>query len=159
DSAMVAAQSLSLDEAALGTLRELGECLNYNAYGETVEDLHFHPAELFRRLQPYQDPLAFAAAAPEFARLRAARDEDWSRARQAPVRALGMHAAAVILPDEKWSRRISGLLANELATQAPLRAHAVLTQRGDSYVVSLRAPLQSAMSIDEVARRFGGNGR
>ncbi len=42
----------SLDRAKLAAivclagLRELGECLNYNGYGERTEDLHFHPADL-----------------------------------------------------------------------------------------------------------------
>lgn len=159
ESALTAAQSLSLDDEDLETLRELGECLNYNAYGETLDDLHFHPAALFRRLQAYDDPLEFAAAAPEFEKLRKALAEDWARALEIPVQALGKHSAAVILPDEKWGRRVSGMLANELAAHDPLRAHAVLTRRGDSYVVSLRAPKEARPGIDEVARKFGGNGR
>jgi hypothetical protein len=35
----------------------------------------------------------------------------------------------------------------------------VLTRRGESYGVSLRAPQGANPGIDEVARRFGGNGR
>ena len=56
--------SSSADE--LATLRELGECLNYNAYGDSLEDLHFHPAELYRRLHRFADPLEFAARDPAF---------------------------------------------------------------------------------------------
>jgi len=37
----------------LGQLRELGELVNYNAYGLTIEDLHFHPSDLFDRLSLY----------------------------------------------------------------------------------------------------------
>jgi hypothetical protein len=159
ESAAAAARTLALAERDLDALRELGECLNYNAYGETLDDLHFHPAALFRRLQAYEDPLEFAAKAPEFEQLRRALEDDWARALEVPVHPLGGHSAAVILPEEKWSRRVSGMLANELASHDPSRAHAVLTRRGENYVVSLRAPRASGPGIDAVARRFGGNGR
>jgi hypothetical protein len=158
-SAVAAAAPLALPGPELDTLRQLGECLNYNAYGETLDDLHFHPAALFRRLQAYVDPLEFAARAPEFGQLRRALEDDWARAREVPVHPLGGHCAAVILPEEKWSRRVSGMLANELASQDPVRAHAVLTRRGENYVVSLRAPREAGPGIDAVARQFGGNGR
>ena len=53
------------------TLRALGECLNYNAYGDAVEDLHFLPAELYRRLRPSPIRCEFAAQDPAFQTLRA----------------------------------------------------------------------------------------
>ena len=48
-----AAEPLDLAADDLTDLRELGVCLNYNGYGERVEDLHFPPDVLFRRLAPY----------------------------------------------------------------------------------------------------------
>jgi hypothetical protein len=48
----------------LHVLRELGECLNYNGYGEQPRDLHFHPAELYRRLSAYARPLRFRRRKP-----------------------------------------------------------------------------------------------
>ncbi|MDD4882685.1 MAG: acetyltransferase, partial [Gallionellaceae bacterium] len=69
-SARKAAEPLGLAEGQLDALRELGECLNYNAYGDSVADLHFDPAELYRRLHGYADPFAFIAEAPEFATLK-----------------------------------------------------------------------------------------
>lgn len=165
EAARAAAKGLALCDDELKTLRALGECLNYNAYGETLEDLNFHPAELYRRLHACRDPLEFAAQGPEFPALQRAYAEDLERARQTPVKAVGSRNAAVFLPDAKWSRRIGGMLANELAHKFPSRAHAVLVQNGDGYVVSLRAP-QPAMpgsdqpGIDQIARLFaGGNGR
>src|SRR5690606_20059691 len=41
-SAMQAAALLGLAPHALEQLRELGECINYNTYGESDEDLHYH---------------------------------------------------------------------------------------------------------------------
>jgi hypothetical protein len=51
-----AAERMALPEEDLIGLERLGICLNYNGYGATVEDLHFHPADLFRRLIAYADP-------------------------------------------------------------------------------------------------------
>lgn len=165
EAARATAKELALRDEELETLRALGECLNYNAYGETLEDLNFHPADLYRRLHACRDPLDFAVQGPEFPALQRAYAEDLERARQTPVEAIGGRSAAVFLPDAKWSRRIGGMLANELAQKFPSRAHAVLMRNGDGYVVSLRAP-HPAMpgsdqpGIDEIARLFaGGNGR
>ena len=165
EAARAAAKELPLRDEELETLRALGECLNYNAYGETQEDLHYHPADLYRRLHACRDPLDFAVQGPEFPVLQRAYAEDFERAREAPVEAIGSRSAAVFLPDAKWSRRIGGMLANELARKFPSRAHAVLVRNGEGYVVSLRAP-HPAMpgfdqpGIDEIARLFvGGNGR
>ena len=40
-----AAVRLELNELQLAQLQELGECINYNAYGDSVDDLNYHPAE------------------------------------------------------------------------------------------------------------------
>tara|TARA_B100000678_G_scaffold282056_1_gene280536 strand:+ start:221 stop:841 length:621 start_codon:yes stop_codon:yes gene_type:complete len=53
------ADTLKLSHEETEELRELGELINYNAYGETVEDLHYSPEALFRALQLYSDPFDF----------------------------------------------------------------------------------------------------
>ncbi|HHJ14023.1 MAG TPA: hypothetical protein ENJ79_06550, partial [Gammaproteobacteria bacterium] len=37
-------------------LKEMGTCLNYNGYGFDLDDLIYHPADLYRRIRPYEDP-------------------------------------------------------------------------------------------------------
>jgi len=160
DAAAAAAGDLALGDRDLALLRELGECLNYNAYGETLEDLHLHPANLYRALRDFSDPLAFIDRSADFDLLRRAYAEDMARARGVEVVEAGSCCAAVFLPEEKWSRRVSGVLANQLARDHPSRALAILTRSGEGYVVSLRAPQSATPGIDQVARLFpGGNGR
>ena len=68
----------------------------------------------------------------------------------------------VVLPDEAWSRRVLGCLANELTNAQPQRAHAVLKLHGTgtgAYAVSVRAPLALPSGADALCRRFGGGGR
>lgn len=161
DSARRAAEPLGLDMAQLSVLRELGECLNYNGYGDSLDDLHFHPAELYRRLHDYNDPFAFAAESPDFTRLRAGYAEDMASARAVPASAVRSSGALYILPDTAWARRVSGVFANELAQACPARAHAILTRSSKGhYVVSVRAPIANRVGADTLCMRFDtGGGR
>lgn len=160
-SARRAAEPLGLADGELEKLRELGECLNYNGYGESLDDLHFHPADLYRTVSAYPDPFAFVAEEPAFAMLRNGYREDMGLAAALRPEAETAGGAVYLLPDAQWSRRVSGVFANDLATAHPHRAHAVLTRRSDdSYTVSVRAPLSNLAGADELCRRFPtGGGR
>lgn len=157
-SATAAAAPLGLEAAQLDALRSLGECLNYNAYGADVDELLFHPAELHRRMRGFTDPLAFLSSDPAPRALERARAQDMDRALAVEPLLDTPSAAAVVLPDAAWSRRVSGTLANRLASQHPRRAHAVFTPQGGRYTVSLRAPRDHPVGADRLALAFGGGG-
>lgn len=156
-----AAATLDYDAAQLERLRELGECLNYNGYGDSLDDLHFHPASLYRALVPYRDPFAFIAEAPEFATLKQGYAADMALAAAVPASETRASGAVYILPDAAWARRVSGVYANDLATAHPQRAHALLTRSPKGhYVVSVRAPLADKRDADTLCQRFDtGGGR
>ena len=161
DAARRAAQPLVLDEPALGWLRELGIYLNYNGYGAAVEDLHIPPDTLFRRLHPYADPLEFIASDGTFQQLKAGYREDMAKAQALRPELESERHGLYLLPAEPWARRVSGVLANQLAQAAPGRAHALLTRFPDGgFVVSVRAPLQRKEGADVLCRSFpSGGGR
>lgn len=154
------AATLGLDEGTIDRLARLGECLNYNSYGDTAADQMYRPEELYGLMRPYAEPLGFLAAEPVYGRLDAQYREDLERVMATP--ALGRDGAAEIylLPDAPWARRIVGSFANRLKLASPTHAHAILVpnQRG-KLTVSLRVPAGAAMSADAFARRHGGNGR
>ena len=128
-----AAQPLQLDRTELARLHELGEAINYNAYGETVADLHYHPADLYRTLSPYRDPRHFIFDEPVFEVLQQAAAEDLARAGEvAPEFATGA-AALYLLPDAAWSRRVNGIFGNRLVQAEPQHAHAILVTRAGGY--------------------------
>ncbi len=156
-----AAQSLGLGEADLVRLRDLGIYLNYNGYGASVEDLHFPPADLYRRLHPYADPLEFIDSDETFALLEAGYKDDMAKARAVSAELETESHGLYLLPAEPWARRASGVLANELAQSAPQRAHAMLTRLPEGgFVVSVRAPLARKEGADELCRQFpSGGGR
>lgn len=159
ESAIRAAQPLKLDHTELARLHELGEALNYNAYGETLDDLHYHPADLYRALAPYRDPRHFIFDEPVFEVLKQAGAEDLARAEEQPLLFADDHAAAVALPDAAWSRRVNGVYGNRLAQATPGRAHAVLVAWGDVYAVSVRAPRARPHGAETLCTAFGGGGR
>lgn len=156
-----AAEPLGLKPQQLVTLRELGEYLNYNSYGETVEDLYFHPAELYRTLHHHENPFSFIRDEGIFETLKHGYTEDMALAHAIRPERETQAGAIYILPDKPWSRRVSGAFGNTLASASPDRAQAVLTQRSDgAFVVSVRAPLATSNGADVLCSRFAtGGGR
>lgn len=160
ESALRAAQPLQLDHTELARLHELGEAINYNAYGETVDDLHYHPADLYRIIAPYQDPRHFIFDEPVFEVLKQAGAEDLAHAEDLQPEFATDVAALYILPDAAWSRRVNGVFGNRLAQSAPQRAHAVLVAKPDGYAVSVRAPRSRPVGADILCTAFAtGGGR
>lgn len=158
--AIAAAQPLELDHTELARLHELGDCLNYNAYGDTLDDLHYPPAELYETISPYADPREFMIDEPVFDVLKDAMREDFERAEDIKPQFASNAAALYVLPDAAWSRRVNGLFGNRLAQSNPSRAHAVLVAKADGYTVSVRAPVANPKGADELCARFDtGGGR
>ena len=162
ESAVALARPLGRSEEQLQRLENLGIYINYNGYGPDPEELHFHPAELFRELLPYAEPEAFMADnRPIFERLETGYHEDLGAARKLSPEYADAHAAVFLLPAEAWSRRVSGVYSNELTNANPDRAHAVITPKRDGgLLVSVRAPLSNRSGADELCREFPtGGGR
>jgi len=154
------ASGARLDERATSTLERLGTCLNYNAYGESVEDLHFHPAELARLMLPFADPLGFIEHSEVPAKLHAGYDEDMAKARRQVARP-SVAPGIVVLPNEPWARRAIGVLTNELAHDRPDTPHAVLSPKASGgFTVSVRVPADCPVSAADFCSRFEtGGGR
>lgn len=161
DAAYRAATPLGLNLQQINVLRELGECLNYNSYGESVEDLHFHPAELYRIMHQHVCPYAFINENSIFETLKRGYAEDMALAGGILPELESPGSAIYILPAKPWSRRVSGAFGNYLASTFPSRAHAVLTQRNDgAFVVSVRTSQFTKYGADMLCSRFAtGGGR
>lgn len=155
------AQQAGYSADTIATLERLGICLNYNAYGESITDLHFDPVELAAGMLPYADPLDFARESAVCAQLFAGYEADMALAHElSPLREVP-GALLLVLPDAAWARRVIGVLANELMHEKPGSAIALLSPRANgSYTVSLRVPASSPVAADEFCRRFPtGGGR
>lgn len=154
------AADMALDEDDCRALRNLGEAINYNAYGDEAADQHITPQRLYALMSRFADPLQFLREEPIGLELDALRRADLQAAFAQPSQVAGDTARVSCLPDADWSRRVIGVLANEWAQREPALAHAVLkADRDGGHVVSLRAPLSTPGGADALCRRFGGGGR
>jgi hypothetical protein len=161
DAARELARPLALGSERLGELRELGENLTYNAYGDTVGDLIIPPAALYEVMHRYADPFQFLRTEPIIARLSKARRDDLAMASEVDPELVFDHATVYVLPDAAWSRRVHGVFGNHLANRFPDLAHAVLTPNAQGgYTVSVRAPMAVRTGADALCRQFmTGGGR
>ena len=153
--------TLGLSANELANLQQLGICLNYNGYGFELEDLLFHPVDLFALVHPFPNPIDFIEDEPAYADLLAQYRDDLSRAKNARADSESKAGAVYMLPNEGWARRIVGVMGNDLAKQFPDRAHALLVDMGDGHHrVSVRAPYNRKDGADELCRQFpSGGGR
>lgn len=150
-------------ELPMGRLRELGELVNYNAYGMSIEDLHIHPSALFEILFDYPGPVEFLDDThPIFETLQSGHRDDWNVAQSAREIDVSDAGQILSLPCGAASNRIGGLFGNALVDEDPEQAFAVLTELedGTSYRVSIRAPRgRTSASAADIATEFGGGGR
>lgn len=121
--------------------------MNYNGYGANLDELFYSPVELYKIAAKYASPFEFIQREHK---ILSNGYRDVIAKQYKPSH--GSEAAAMfILANEKWARRASGIVGNELAKQFPYRAHAILTEREERIVgasgeeeptsqVSIRAP-------------------
>lgn len=154
------AAAAGIGEAGRLALRRLGEAINYNAYGDEINDVSIAPALLFRIMRRYADPLDMVKAEAIVDELDVRRRDDLACAQAVAPALQTERARLVVLPDAPWSRRVVGCLANELATAAPRQAQAVLKARASGgYLVSVRAPRVAPHGADVLCAAHGGGGR
>lgn len=161
EEARALAATAGMDAGASETLRALGVAINYNAYGESLADLHVPPAELALELARYADPLAFAAESPTCRRLSEGFRTDMELAGRLEPARRASGTVLFVLPDAAWARRASGTLANDLAKAYSGNAVAIVSPKaGGDYLVSVRVPRDSLLSAETFCRQFPtGGGR
>lgn len=161
ETARALAKPLNLSDQDLTALEQLGTYVNYNGYGPSIEDLHFDPQDLYETLYRVGSPLEFVYSSPDFTKLSTGYREDMALAEQLEASHATQKVAVFSLPDQAWARRVSGVYSNDLATDNPGRAHAVLTKKSNgNYLVSVRAPLNDKRGAAELCMQFPtGGGR
>jgi len=161
DSARNAAEPLNLNDEQLSQLEHLGTLLNYNGYGVTLDDLYFNPKDLYEKIKPFANPFDFIVQSSAYQVLSDGYADDMEKAEVSESVFLDEKVAAFMMPDEAWSRRVSGVYGNALARIYKDRAHALLTVMDNgNYRVSVRAPLSNKTGADELCMSFPtGGGR
>lgn len=141
-------------------LREIGELFNYNSYGLTLADLHYHPADLYLEVASCPDPFHLYHHSACIPTLRAALRQDLDLASSIQSNPIGKNRFTM-LPDAPWARRISGIFANMQAREMPEAAHCLGTPNGDGTLrISVRSPLAAPHGAESLCRAFTtGGGR
>ena len=156
--ALAAGMGLGLEDRQ--RLQRLGESINYNAYGDSVQDVHMAPERLYEILIRYRDPLDLVWNEPVALELDTLRQDDLARATALKPQWDSATGRVYLLPDAPWCRRVVGVLANALAASQPQCAHAILQPGGVGTLrVSVRAPLSASGGAAALCRQFGGDGR
>ncbi len=155
------AKAQGLTEQQIGQLQELGELFNYNGYGATIEDLHYHPRELYKAIFSYTDPFDFIENSTELAALRRGYSEDIALAMQIKEMKLPGKNRVYTLPDTPWAKRVTGVFSNIRSREQTASAHAVITENKDKTLrISVRAPLDDRRDADTLCKLFPtGGGR
>lgn len=154
------AASAGLSEIQSEQLKALGTLINYNGYGAKIDDLHFHPAELYQLLLNYPSPFdVIADLNSPFYQLQTAYQQDMDKALAITAKHKSNKLSVFELPNASWARRISGVYGNLLANQSLDSAHAVVTTNKDqTYMVSLRAPLNNKQGAGDLCSQFNSGG-
>ncbi len=154
-------RELGLAPESEKTLETLGVTLNYNAYGETVTDLHVPPTELAAAMLPFVDPLEFARSSEAYRGLAAGYRKDMELAERLEPARKTPGAILYVMPDEAWARRVIGTLANDLSKANLKSAVAIASpKKAGGFVVSVRVPRDAVVPAEAFCRRFPtGGGR
>jgi hypothetical protein len=154
-------RNFNIADTDAAKLREIGELLNYNGYGSSLDDLHFNPEELYRSVARFSDPIAFFHEAGELSTLRQGFKDDAERASSINEHPSPGKNRVFFFPDASWARRISGNFSNQQARSKPESAHALITHNPDETLrISVRAPLTARKNADTLCKQFpGGGGR
>lgn len=161
-SARLLAGQCGLSDQETEGLRRLGVCINYNGYGESLNDLHYSPKALYEKLACYSDPRDLLRDdSGVFRSLESVYADDMANAVGVSALPGSTDSQAVfILPCQPWARRVNGVLGNHLTNIHPQRAHAILVSKRDGhYAVSVRAPQtkkQGALSLCKQFKTGGG---
>lgn len=160
-SAVALVETLQISDEQISILREIGELLNYNGYGASINDLHFAPDDLYKEVSNYQDPFDFYHQSHTLKQLQDGYKSDMENALTQKPLFPNQKNRVYELPDLPWARRVSGVFANLKAREQEQSAHALLTKNSDqSWRISVRAPLADRINADQLCKQFPtGGGR
>jgi len=142
-------------------LKTIGETLNYNGYGNVESDLTSHPRDVYVDLTAFDCPFDYYNNSHLFVKIKEQMQQDKSALEQSTVVRSSCVGDVILLPDTPSSIRYSGIYSNQLCTDNPSKAFAILTHFDeDSYKISIRAPKDKPYGASTLALKFpSGGGR
>ncbi|WP_150465524.1 DHH family phosphoesterase [Francisella sp. SYW-2] len=155
------ADLLKLNSEQKAQLKELGMLINYNGYGSAIDDLYYHPADLYHELVRYETPFDVIADKHScFYKLRDGYENDSKNLDNLDIQDFD-NVKLVKLPNHPWARRVSGTLGNDLANKYRNKAIVIATIKDNgNCLISLRAPKNKPFGAADICSQFAtGGGR
>ena len=161
DLAMNMAKSEGLSDEQVLILKQIGLVVNYNSYGQTVDDLFFSPeeiAEATRACGP--DIFNFLEQGDIFSTLLENFNADMSSAVCQEPFSISDKGVIYTLPNEAWTHRIMGSFSNHLVSTNKDLACAIAVLNSDgTYRISVRSSINNPYGAGTLCGKFDGGGR
>jgi len=161
DLAMNMAKSEDLSDEQVLILKQIGLVVNYNSYGQTVDDLFFSPeeiAEAARACGP--DIFNFLEQGDIFSTLLENFNADMSSAVCQEPFSISENGVIYTLPNEAWTHRIMGSFSNHLVSTNKDLACAIAVLNSDgTYRISVRSSINNPYGAGNLCGKFDGGGR
>jgi len=142
-------------------LKEVGETLNYNGYGNTESDLTIHPKDVYLDIKNYESPFEYRTKSEVYNKIFTQMKSDESELSSSEILHESETGKVILLPNTKASIRFSGIYSNKQTTDNSDKAFAILTEiNEDNYRVSIRSPKNNPYGASTLALSFPtGGGR
>ena len=161
DLAMNMAKSENLTEEQIIFLKQIGLVVNYNSYGQTVEDLFFSPEEIAKAVKACgTDIFRFTEQSDIFPTLLEHFSADMSSAECQEPYSISDNAVIYTLPNRAWTHRVMGSFGNHLvATNKDLACAIAVLNSDGTYRISVRSSLNNPYGAGDLCKKFRGGGR
>lgn len=148
-------------ETKMRELKEIGETLNYNGYGNQESDLTVHPKDVYLDIQKYKSPFQYKKLSEIYNKINTQMKSDEAELNSSEILHTSKTGNIILLPDTKASIRYSGIYSNKQTTDNPSKAFAILTNiNEDTYRISIRSPKNNPVGASKLALSFPtGGGR
>ena len=161
DLAMNMAKSESLSDEQVLILKQIGLVVNYNSYGQTIEDLFYSPEEIAEAARACgSDIFKFLEQGDIFSTLLENFNADMSSAVCQEPFSISENGVIYTLPNEAWTHRIMGSFSNHLVSTNKNLACAIAVLNSDgTYRISVRSSIDNPHGAGNLCGNFGGGGR
>ena len=161
DLAMSMAKSEGLSDEQVLILKQIGLVVNYNSYGQTVDDLFFSPEEIAEAARASgPDIFNFLEQGDIFSTLLENFNADMSSAVCQEPFSISDKGVIYTLPNEAWTHRIMGSFSNHLVSTNKDLACAIAVLNSDgTYRISVRSSINNPYGAGNLCGKFDGGGR
>ena len=155
------AKSEGLDDEQINLLKQIGLVVNYNSYGQAIEDLFYSPEEIAEAVKACgSDIFRFTEQSDIFPTLLENFSNDMASAGCQEPYSISENGLIYTLPNEVWTHRIMGSFSNHLVSTNKDLACAISVLNSDgTYRISVRSSINNPHGAGDLCKKFGGGGR